>query len=55
MIKKRETFVAKTIKKRLGAAIKWPFIFLAHLMSVAALLGETKQMQHEIKKEEKHQ
>jgi len=31
-------------------AIKWPFKFLAYLTSVAALFGETEQVQHEIKK-----
>ena len=31
-------------------AIKWPFRFPTHLMSVAALPGETEQVQHEIKR-----
>jgi len=36
-------------------AIKWPFKFLARLISVAALPGQTEQMQHGLKKKEKHQ
>jgi len=36
-------------------AIKLPFKFPAHLMSVAELPGETEQVPHKIKKKEKHQ